>query len=49
MKENVTLLKTTNQSQQSFHIAQSIRSLSPESKKTGRWTMEEHFRFLEAL
>jgi len=26
MKENVTLLKTTNQSQQSFHIAQSIRS-----------------------
>jgi len=33
-------------SQSSKAIAQSADS---DSKKTGRWTMDEHFRFIEAL
>ena len=33
-------------SQSGLAVAQSIDS---DSKKTGRWTMDEHFRFIEAL
>ena len=34
---------------QSSRVAPQSNQLDSESKKTGRWTMDEHFRFIEAL
>jgi len=51
-KNNREQLHVTHQSnsevlsQTGMVVAQSIDS---DSKKTGRWTMDEHFRFIEAL